>query len=65
MPNSLPVDVERRVIAKYQSQRDSVMDRLRAVGAMLSGRRTEASQAESELKQLHVPTFGQFLRNTM
>lgn len=65
MPNSLPVDVERPVTAKHQAQRNSVTDRRRAVGAMLSGPRTEASQAESELKQLHVPTFGQFLRNTM
>lgn len=65
MPGSLPADVERPIAAKYQAQKNSVTDRLRAVGAMLSGRRTEAGQAESELKQLHVPTFGQFLQNTM
>ena len=64
-PSSLPADAERRIVAKYQTQRDFVVDRLRAVGVMLSGRRAEASQAESELKQLHVPTFGQFLRKTM
>jgi hypothetical protein len=65
MPSSLPADMEHRIAAKYRAQKSAAVDRLRAVNAMLAGRRTEASQAESELKQLHVPPLGQFLRNTM
>lgn len=65
MPRSLTLDEERRIADKYQSQKGKVIDQLGAVRRLLSGRQNEASQAESELKQLHVPTFGQFLRNTL
>jgi len=63
-PQALPSDTETRITTKYHQQRQALASQIGAVGRRIAARGSHVSQAESELKQLHIPTFSQFLKNT-
>lgn len=64
-PNVLPSDVDRRIAGKYQQQRQVLVNQIGAISRRLGAMTTDTTRAEFELKQVHVPTFSQFLKHTV
>ncbi|MBI3950206.1 MAG: hypothetical protein HY314_07105 [Acidobacteria bacterium] len=59
---TLPFDVESRIKNKYAQQSQSIAGQLVVTKQKLSTLPAEISQAEWELRQLSVPSFGEFLK---
>jgi hypothetical protein len=57
--------VDRRIAGKYQQQRQVLVNQIGAISRQLGAMATDTTRAEFELKQLHVPTFSQFLKHTV
>lgn len=64
-PNALPPDIDLRITGKYQQQRQVLVNQIGAISRRIATVSSDTTRAESELKQLHVPTFRQFLKNTV
>jgi len=64
-PRALPLDVEARIASKYQAQRQVLGNQFGEMGRRIAAIGSDKSEAEWQLKQLHVPTFSQFLKNTL
>jgi hypothetical protein len=63
-PTALAPDVERRITHECQQTRLRVLSEIESAGRRITAAAAETIEAESQLKQIHVPTFHQFLKNT-
>lgn len=64
LPQGLSPDAERRIEAKYAGQRQGLTQEISAVAQRLGAIGAEVRQAEWNLKQVHVPTFMQFVKHS-
>ena len=63
-PKALPPEVEDRIARDHQQLRHSLLGAIEEASRRTVAAGSESDEVESELKQIHVPTFRQFLKNT-
>lgn len=65
IPTTLPRDEEAQIVAAFTKRRSPLADQLGVLNKRIFVISTEVSQAEWEIRQLRVPSFGEFLKNTL
>lgn len=65
MPGALPPQEEGQIVATFRQRRAPLVDQIAAVTRQMSTMSTDVSQAEWEINQLRIPSFGEFLKNTL
>jgi len=63
-PTTLSPEVESRLARNYQQLRQRLQSEIEEAGPRMAAAVSEAAEVESKVKQIHVPTFRQFLKNT-
>jgi serine/threonine protein kinase len=63
VPKNLPPFLDAQITSKYAQQRKTVQGQVAAVSRDVANLQAEISKLEWELRQLYVPSFGQFLRH--
>jgi len=63
-PTKLSPEIESRLSRNYQQLRQRLLSEIEESGPRIAAAAGEAAEVESQLKQIHVPTFRQFLKNT-